>query len=183
MAEPIPNQIAALKKMTVAQLRERFAEVFGEPTKSRNKPWLFKRIAYRIQELAEGGLSERAKKRAEELARDADLRLRPPKGKAVEPVAAPPAPKRDPRLPAAGTELKRTFNGKEHTVKVGESAFTYRSILDSIASVSCPLPSATACCSTFRDSVADRLVFCPITREAQVLPPQRDPSNDRWVAP
>jgi hypothetical protein len=96
---------------------------FGESSNSRNKQWLFKRIAWRIQELAEGGLSERAKKRAAELANDADLRLRPPKGhKPPEPAA----PKRDPRLPAIGTELKRTFNGKEHVVAVADGGFTYK---------------------------------------------------------
>ena len=124
MAENIVAQIAALKPMTVGQLREVYVEKFGEQTKSRNKQWLFKRIAWRIQELAEGGLSERAKKRAAELANDADLRLRPPKGH-KEP-AAPPVSKRDPRLPTPGAELKREFNGKEHVVAVAESAFTYK---------------------------------------------------------
>jgi Protein of unknown function (DUF2924) len=122
MAESIVMQIAALKNMTVGQLREVYAEKFGEPSSSRNKPWLFKRIAWRIQELAEGGLSERAKKRAAELANDADLRLRPPKGhKAPE-----TGPKRDPRLPAAGTELKREFNGKAHVVAVAADGFAYK---------------------------------------------------------
>ncbi len=124
MAESIVAQIAALKGMTVGQLREVYQEKFGEPSKSRNKQWLFKRIAWRIQELAEGGLSERAKKRALELANDADLRLRPPKGHVIP--MAPAKPKRDPRLPAAGTELKRAFNGKEHTVRVDEDGFTYK---------------------------------------------------------
>src|SRR5438105_8207949 len=102
MAESIVAQIAALKGKTVGQLREVYIEKFGEETKSRNKQWLFKRIAWRIQELAEGGLSERAKKRAAELANDADLRLRPPKDhKMPEAVRGP---KRDSRLPAAGTE-------------------------------------------------------------------------------
>src|SRR3954470_17403244 len=117
-AESIVAQIASLKGKTVGQLREVYAEKFGEQTKSRNKQWLFKRIAWRIQELAEGGLSERAKKRAAELANDADLRLKPPKGhKPPAPAAAPS--KRDSRLPAAGTNLKREFNGKEHVVAVG----------------------------------------------------------------
>jgi len=124
MAESIVAQIAALKQMTVGQLREVYAEKFGEASNSRNKQWLFKRIAWRIQELAEGGLSERAKKRALELANDADLRLRPPKGHVV-PIA-PAKPKRDPRLPAVGTELKRAFNGKAHTVRVDEDGFTYK---------------------------------------------------------
>ena len=123
MAETIVAQIAALKPMTVGQLREVYREKFGEASNSRNKVWLFKRIAWRIQELAEGGLSERAKKRAEELARDADLRLRPPKGHKL-PEA--PASKRDPRLPAHGTELKREFNGKEYVVQVGDASFTYK---------------------------------------------------------
>ena len=108
----------------VGQLREVYAEKFGEETKSRNKQWLFKRIAWRIQELAEGGLSGRAKKRALELANDADLRLRPPKGHVIPLAEA--KPKRDTRLPAVGTELKREFKGKTHTVAVGESAFTYK---------------------------------------------------------
>ena len=90
MAAEMIEQIAALKKMTVSQLRERYAEVFGEASKSRNKAWLYKRVAYRIQELAEGGISERAKKRAAELARDADLRLSPPKDAPVP--TPPPAP-------------------------------------------------------------------------------------------
>ena len=123
MAESIVAQIAALKGMTVGQLREVYAEKFGEQSNSRNKPWLFKRIAWRIQELAEGGLSERAKKRALELANDADLRLRPPKGLKLP---APAGPKRDPRLPAVGTELKRAFNGKDHVIRVEADAFTYK---------------------------------------------------------
>lgn len=125
MADSIVAQIAALKPMTAGQLREVYLEKFGEPSKSRNKQWLFKRIAWRIQELAEGGLSERAKKRAAELANDADLRLRPPKGhKMPEPV--PAKAKRDPRLPAVGSELKREFDGKAHVVKVEEAGFSYK---------------------------------------------------------
>ncbi|MBI4582147.1 MAG: DUF2924 domain-containing protein, partial [Planctomycetes bacterium] len=56
----------------------RYVEVFGEATRSGNKDWLWKRIAWRIQSLAEGDLSERARRRAELLARDADLHLRRP---------------------------------------------------------------------------------------------------------
>ncbi len=72
MAESIVAQIAALKQMTVGQLREVYAEKFGEPSNSRNKQWLFKRIAWRIQELAEGGLSERAGALAPACRRDAE---------------------------------------------------------------------------------------------------------------
>jgi hypothetical protein len=51
----------------------------GEIRSEVNKSWLIKRIAWRLQALAEGDLSERARQRAKELANDADLRLSPPK--------------------------------------------------------------------------------------------------------
>ena len=72
----IEAQINRLRAMTVSQLQAKYLEVFGEPTNSHNKDWLVKRIAWRMQALAEGPLSERARKRAAELANDADLRVR-----------------------------------------------------------------------------------------------------------
>jgi hypothetical protein len=47
--------------------------VFQEETRSRHREHLFRRIAWRLQALAEGDLSERARGRAREIARDADL--------------------------------------------------------------------------------------------------------------
>ena len=62
--------------MPVSRLRARYAEVFGEPTTSGNRQWLFRRIAWRIQSLAEGDLSERTRRRAAELLRRPEGRLR-----------------------------------------------------------------------------------------------------------
>ena len=81
----IVNDVATLKRLSIGQLRQRFAEVFGEATTASNRTWLVKRIIWRLQALAEGDLSERARRRAEELARDADLRLNAPKGKTTRP--------------------------------------------------------------------------------------------------
>src|ERR671912_706193 len=86
----IDQTIAALRRMTPAQLRDHYLEVFGEPSRSGNKDFLFKRIAWRIQSLTEGGLSERARRRAEELARDADIRTTLPRS----PAATSDAPAR-----------------------------------------------------------------------------------------
>src|SRR5262249_6209393 len=88
----VGKEVAALQRMTVKDLRARYAEVFGEETPAHNKAWLVKRIAWRIQALAEGDLSERARRRAAELACDADLRLNPPlvKTAAAAEEAAPP---------------------------------------------------------------------------------------------
>ena len=79
MTLDIGKQIAVLRQMTVRELREKYEEVFGEPTRAGNKDFLFKRIAWRLQSLAEGDLSERARQRAAELARDADLRTTEPR--------------------------------------------------------------------------------------------------------
>ena len=82
----ILNEVASLQRLSIAQLRQRFAEVFGEATAASNRTWLVKRIAWRLQALAEGDLSQRARRRAQELARDADLRLNPPRPKNCPPA-------------------------------------------------------------------------------------------------
>src|SRR5687767_11554832 len=116
----IEQTITALRRMTAGQLRERYLEVFGEPSRSGNRDFLFKRLAWRLQSLAEGTLSERALRRAEELARDADLRTtlpRPPKKQAAEAgeTATLPAPRvtAHDRLPIAGTVLTRRYRGRQ----------------------------------------------------------------------
>src|SRR5215213_5749762 len=128
MAKGVEQTIAALGGMTVTQLREKYLEVFGEPSRSGNRDFLFKRVAWRVQSLAEGGLSERARRRAEELARDADIRTTIPRSPAV---AAPtrtvvrPAPTAHDRLPIPGTVLTRKYRGKQVAVKVLPAGFEY----------------------------------------------------------
>ena len=81
MSVNVAKEVAALRKLTMRELRGRYAEAFGETTNANNKAWLLKRIVWRLQANAEGDLSERARRRAAELANDADLRLAPPKPK------------------------------------------------------------------------------------------------------
>src|SRR5262245_60260224 len=112
----IVNEVAAWQRMSVAHLGHAFAELFGHATNPSNRTWLVKRIAWRIQALAQGDLSQRARQRAAELARDADLRLNPPPSKATT-TTPPPQPVSiptpvDPRLPPPGTILTRPY--KDH---------------------------------------------------------------------
>ena len=79
MTPKVAKQVDALRDMTVAELREQYAEVFGEASHSRHKDFLRKRITWRLQANEEGGLSERALSRAEKLAKDSDLRLIAPR--------------------------------------------------------------------------------------------------------
>ena len=75
----VAKEVAVLQRTTVNELRAKYADVFGEQTKVRHKEWLVRRIVWRMQALAEGDLSERARRRAAELANDADLRTTRPK--------------------------------------------------------------------------------------------------------
>ena len=125
----IVNEVAALQRLSVAQLRQRFAEVFGEATAASNRTWLIKRIAWRLQALAEGDLSERARQRAAELVRDADLRLNSPQSKTTTTTPPPqpvkmPAPV-DPRLPPPGAILIRPYKGLLVQVQVLTDGFAY----------------------------------------------------------
>ena len=125
----IVNEVATLQRLSVGQLRQRFAELFGETTKASNRTWLIKRIIWRLQALAEGDLSERARRRAAELARDADLRLNPPQSQAN---ATPPSPQPasiaaplDQRLPPPGAILTRPYKGQLVQVQVLTEGFAY----------------------------------------------------------
>ena len=126
----IHREVAALQRMGAKQLRLRYAEVFGEQTPAHNKTWLVRRIAWRLQALAEGDLSERARRRAEELAHDADLRLNPPRPKADDApqataAAAAVAPARDARLPPVGSVLARKYRGETLQVRVLADGFAF----------------------------------------------------------
>ena len=132
MEQTTGRQLAELQRLTIPQLRTRYAEVFGEHTPGNNRAWLLKRIAWRLQALAEGDLSERAKQRAAELANDADLRLNPPSPpRAAKAAVAPPTQRIEPvasdkRLPPPGTLLTRAYKGATVQVQVLARGFAYQ---------------------------------------------------------
>ena len=132
MSLNIIKEVAALEKMTVGQLQDRYIDVLGEPVRSRHRQYLIRRIAWRLQANAEGGLSERALHRAEELANDADVRLTPPRGATVgnpersaeaNTVRVPVTT--DPRLPPPGGQITRQYKGCTITVTVLADGFEY----------------------------------------------------------
>jgi hypothetical protein len=127
----IGAEVAALRRLTAKELRQRFAELFGQPTRATNKTWLIRRIAWRLQALAEGDLSERARRRAAELANNADLRVGPPQPPrtATRPAGALPATpvgaERHSRLPPAGTVLTRPYKGQVLQVLARSDGFEF----------------------------------------------------------
>ena len=130
MQDGTRRRIRALDRRAVGELRAEYERLFGEPSRSRNRRHLIRRLAWRIQAEAEGGLSDRARVRAEELADEHGLRLSAP-SKAGEP-AEPQKPSRRRRL-APGTVLVRSYKGRTIEVTVTEDGFlheakTYRSL-------------------------------------------------------
>ena len=128
MKPAVARQIEALQDLTLAELREEYARAFGEPTTCRNKRHLQKRVAWGLQTREQGGISERARRRAEELAKDTDLRLMAPKGASdlsrniPTRITAP----RDPRIPMVGSVITRVYRGMTVSVTVlAEGRFEY----------------------------------------------------------
>ena len=128
MGLDVTKEVVALRRMTVTDLRRRYAEAFGEETRCRHKEYLWRRIIWRLQALQEGDLSERARRRAEELANDADLRIYAPKVKAAgagRVAVGRIAPQADSRLPVPGTVLVREYKGQTIRVTVLDDGFEY----------------------------------------------------------
>ena len=130
----IRARLAELSRMTTAELREQYLELFGEQSRSGNRQWLYRRCAWRLQALAEGDLSERARQRAREIARDADIRVRPPAMASLPPSELPTVTRRagrklkctgDARLPMPGTRLMRKYKGNTYEVEVLDGGFAY----------------------------------------------------------
>ena len=74
----ILREIEGLRGQTVARLRVKYRDLFGQESRSNHKQFLIRRIAWRLQANAEGDLSERARQRALALAEQAELRIRAP---------------------------------------------------------------------------------------------------------
>jgi hypothetical protein len=121
-----------LRRASLAALRGKYREVFQEEARSRHREHLFRRIAWRLQALAEGDLSGRARTRAQQIARDADLRMVAPRDFFTvggEPVRTTRGNRNrrepDSRLPLPGALLSRKWKGRNILVEVLAEGFRY----------------------------------------------------------
>jgi hypothetical protein len=125
-------EVERLRRATLAVLRAKYQEVFREETRSRHREHLFRRIAWRLQALAEGDLSERARGRAHQIAQDADLRKVAPRdfftvGEERIEITKGIRSRRqqDSRLPLPGAVLSRKWKGRTILVEVLAKGFRY----------------------------------------------------------
>ena len=106
MTDPIPARLAALKTMPMPELKAQWRELFETEPPPFNRRHLENRIAYRIQELAYGGLKPETIRRLEIL------------GEQYDSDNVTTRRIRHDARPVAGTRLVREYRGVEHTVTV-----------------------------------------------------------------
>ena len=114
MTEPIPaipptdvlRRLAGLKVATTPDLKQQWRELYGREPPPHNRAYLQSRLAYRIQELAYGGLKPETVKRLQVLGEQLD--------------GGNPLMRRirGDDKPVAGTRLVRDYQGVQHTITV-----------------------------------------------------------------
>ena len=107
-------QLAALRKMSVVELKQRWEALFGTPAPNNSRSYLEVRLGNRIQELMLGGLSRDTRRVLDLLVKELD-------GK-----NARKAIMTDPRKPVPGTRLLREWDGAEHSVTVLRDGFDWQ---------------------------------------------------------
>jgi hypothetical protein len=107
-------RLAALKDMTVVELKAQWQALIGTPAPNNSRSFLEQRIAYRIQELTWGGLAKPAARLLDALADEVE-------GKKVRQSVIS-----DPRNPVIGTRLVREWDGAEHVITVMTDGFNWQ---------------------------------------------------------
>ena len=110
------RQLAVLPNLSLEQLQEKWLDLFGCDAPGYKKQFIIKRLAYRIQELFYGGLSEQAKNCLKEVA-------------AKDPLAnvssTVPIERKNNDSILPGTRFVRIWNDRRHEVITTENGFEY----------------------------------------------------------
>jgi hypothetical protein len=112
--DPIPARLAALKTTPTPDLKAQWRDLFDSEPPPFNRRYLESRLAYRIQELAYGGLKPETIRRLERLGEGLDGGDRTKSGIRAD------------FHPIAGTRLIREWQGVEHVVTVTADGFEWQ---------------------------------------------------------
>ena len=107
-------RLAELNRMEIATLKTTWRKLFGSEPPPYNRKYLESRLAYRVQELAWGGLKPETVARLKAL------------GEELEPGRARGSGRSRNSRPIAGTQLVREWQGTAHAVTVRERDFEYQ---------------------------------------------------------
>jgi len=136
MRDAVLSKVLALQHLSIAELRQQHSQCFpDEKSAPPNKAYLQRRLAYRLQELAFGGLSQQGQQRLQDLIHQHDpINRKSPEAAPTPQDGSPkPRPLRDRRLPIPGTVLTKVYKGTPFQVKALGKGFefqgkTYRSL-------------------------------------------------------
>jgi hypothetical protein len=106
-------RVAALKTMPISDLKHQWHDLFQTDPPPYNRRYLESRLAYRIQELAHGGLKPETIERLQALA------------DALDDDSSTPHRRHPNGRPIAGTQLVREWQGVEHRVTVTDGGFVH----------------------------------------------------------
>lgn len=112
--DPIPARLAALKTTSTPNLKAQWRDLFDSEPPPFNRRYLESRLAYRIQELAYGGLKPETIRRLERLGEDLDGGDKKKRGMRAD------------AMPITGTRLLREWQGVEHVVTVTTDGFEWQ---------------------------------------------------------
>ncbi len=125
MNETLRSQIIARKNASTKELCGLYKKLYNEDVTSTHRVYLWRKIAYRLQEREHGGLSANAQGRLKKLIEEYDpinnKALRPDK-----PAPCLPATSKDKRLPIPGTVITKEYKSAKYQVKVLEKGFEYK---------------------------------------------------------
>jgi hypothetical protein len=116
---PLAERLAVLPTLSLGDLRLEWRRLFRAEPPRLSRDIMIRAIAYRLQEVAEGGLSKATQRRLTTLANqlETDGRIAPPPGTRIK----------------LGSRVVREWHGRTHTVSVTDDGFefqgkTYRSL-------------------------------------------------------
>ena len=128
MAETTLSQVMELKEKSLDELKAKYEELFpSQKAPSNNKVYLWRKIAYKLQEIEHSGLSAEAQSKIEEFIQKYD----PVNNKSLRPTTNTGSSSkksrlsRDKRLPIPGTVITKEYKGISLQVKALESGFDY----------------------------------------------------------
>lgn len=127
MEETVLIQILTLKDRPLSELQAKYQELFPDKLAlSDNKGYLWRKIAYRLQELEYGIIPQETQVSIQEMIQKYDpvnnTSIRPQNGTKTSPDKKK---NRDRRLPIPGTVITKEYKGIKLQVKILESGFEY----------------------------------------------------------
>ena len=124
MRETIINQLQNLKDMDISKIQALYKELYGKESNGTHKTYLWRKVAYKLQEQEYSSLSAKAKERLQALIEEYD----PINNKVLRPdkaIISQQLPIKDKRLPIPGTVITKGYKSLNYQVKVLEKGFEY----------------------------------------------------------